>query len=446
MPDYDVAVIGGGPGGYVAAIRAAQLGKKVVLFERERVGGLCLNWGCIPSKALLRNAEVVNLVRDAKRWGIETGETTFSLKSAVERSRQVVEQIVGGVEGLLSSAGVTVVAGSASFKNANTVTCGGADYTVANVIVATGAHPRLLPSVAVDGAVVLTSREALALGTTPKRAAIIGGGPIGVEFAHLWASYGAEVTIVEMLDSLVPLEDVDSARLLRRSFEARGISVLTGTAVKAVELRDGAAALTLETKDGPSTLEADVVLIAIGFVPHTDDLNLVAAGVETDRGFIRIDDQMQTTATGVYAIGDVTGKLMLAHVAMQQGVIAAERLAGHPAETLDYIQMPRATFCQPEVGSIGYTEKAAKAAGMNVKAARFPLTALGKAVAVGDTEGFIKVVADTETGQIVGVHMIGHGVNDLLGEASMLSLLEATTGELGLAVHAHPSASLPTWR
>lgn len=441
MAEYDVAVIGGGPGGYVAAIRAAQLGLNVVLFENDRVGGLCLNWGCIPSKAVLKNADVVNYIRDGAEWGLQGADkVTFDFGAAIDRSRQVVDRIVGGVEGLLKENGVTVVQGYAAFKDANTLSVNGDDYRAKNVVVAAGVATRNLPGLEPDGKVILTSREALERREVPKKAVVIGAGPVGVEFAHTWASYGSQVTIVELLDNLVPLEDPDIGRQLKRSFEARGIECLVKTKVESVTVSGSTATVAISGPDGGRTLEADAVLVAIGFVPKTDGLKLASAGVKnTDRGFIAIDDQMRTNVPSVYAVGDVTGKLMLAHVAMQQGVIAAEAIAGKDTTPLDYIQMPRATFCQPQIGSVGYTEQQAKDAGFAVKTGRFPLTALGRAVASGHTEGFVKVVADTATGQVLGIHMIGYDVNDLLGEASMIALLEATTIEVGFAVHAHPT-------
>ncbi len=439
MARYDIAIIGGGPGGYVAAIRAAQLGKRVVVFERDRVGGLCLNWGCIPSKAILRNADVVNLVRDASRWGVSVTEPKFDFGSAIDRSRKVVDQLVGGVEGLLRDNGVEVVTGTASLAWPGGVQSGGKRYETGAVIIATGANARMLPGVAAGGKVVLTSREALARRDAPGRVVIIGGGPIGVEFAHIWASYGSKVTVVEMLDTLVPLEDPDIGRQLKRSFEARGITCLVKTRVDSVAVKGKSATVKLSGPEGASEVRADAVLVAIGFIPHTEGLNLEAAGVATERGFITIDDQMRTNIPGIYAIGDVTGKLMLAHVASHQGVLAAEHIAGKETPQVDYVQMPRATFCQPQIGSIGYTEQQARDAGFTVKTGRFPFTALGKAIATGETEGFVKVVADAPTGQVLGIHMIGHDVNDLLGEATMVALLEATTIELGFAVHAHPT-------
>ena len=439
MASYDVAIIGGGPGGYVAAIRAAQLGLSVGLFERERVGGLCLNWGCIPSKALLKNAEVVSFVRNASDWGIGIKDATFDMGSAIDRSRVVVDRLVSGVEGLLRDGGVTTHIGEASFKGPHTIVSNGQEHAAKNVIIATGATARQLPGAAVDGKTVITSREALELREMPARAVIIGAGPIGAEFAHFWASYGTNVTIVELLDTLVPLEDPDVGRALRRSFEARGMTCLVKAKVDGVEVKKGVAKVSVSGADGTQVFDADVVLVAIGFVPHTQGLNLEAAGVATQRGFITIDDNMQTNVPGIYAVGDVTGKLMLANVASHQGTLAAEHIAGRRVPSTDYIQVPRATFCQPQIGSIGYTESAARTAGYEVKTGRFPLTALGRAIASGDTEGFVKVVADVRTGQVLGIHMIGHDINELLGEATIISLLEATTIEVGFAVHVHPS-------
>lgn len=436
---FDVAIIGGGPGGYVAAIRAAQLGRRVVLFEKDRVGGLCLNWGCIPSKALLKNADIVNYVRDGERWGIAAKGLTFDLGAAIDRSRKVVDTVVGGVETLLRENGVETVSGTAALDGPGTVVCNGNRYEAGAIVIATGASTRMLRGVDVDGKVVITSREALEVRKPPKRVVVIGGGPVGVEVAHLWASYGSEVTIVELLETLVPLEDPTVGRLLQRSFEKRGMTCAVATKVDSVSVKSGLATVSVSGPSGAATYEAQCVLVAVGFVPHTEGLALEKAGVRTERGFIEVDDQMATNVPGVYAVGDVTGKLMLAHVAMAQGVAAAEAIAGMRPVVLDYVQMPRATFCQPQVGSIGYTEQGAKDAGYQVKTGRFPLTALGRATASGDTEGFVKVVADAPTGQVLGIHLIGHDVNDLLGEASLAALLEATTREVGFAVHAHPT-------
>ncbi|MCC7366437.1 MAG: dihydrolipoyl dehydrogenase [Dehalococcoidia bacterium] len=439
MATYDVGIIGGGPGGYVAAIRAAQLGLRVVLFEKDRVGGLCLNWGCIPSKALLKNADVVNLVRDAHRWGISARDVAYDLGAAIDRSRKVVDTLVGNVEVLVRQNGIEIVNEAAALDGPNAITAGGQRYEVANIIVATGAATRSFPNMQPDGRVVITSREALVLRQTPPRAVVIGAGPVGVEFAHLWATYGSHVTVIEMLDTLVPLEDPDIGRQLKRSFEARGMSCLTGTKVESVTVKGKAAKVAVSQGGEQKEIEADIVLVAVGFVPHTEGLNLDSAGVALERGYIAIDDHMRTNVPNVYAIGDITGKLLLAHVAMAQGTLVAEHIAGKQVPALDYVQIPRATFCQPQIGSIGYTEAQAKAAGFTTKVGRFPLSAIGKSIATGETEGFLKVVADDHTGQVLGIHMIGHDVVELLGEATMVSLLEATTIELGFAVHTHPT-------
>ncbi len=439
MNTFDVAIIGGGPGGYVAAIRAAQLGFSTVLFERERVGGLCLNWGCIPSKALLRNADVLALVREASQWGIEVGEVRPDYGAAVDRSRRVVDQIVGGVEGLLRDHGVVLVPAPARFVAPHTLEADGDRFEAREVIIATGGRPRTLPGVEIDGEVVVTSREALARRSVPERAVIVGAGPIGVEFAHLWSTYGTEVVLVELLPRVLPSEDPDVSRALQRSFERRGIRCLTNAKVSNVNRVGSRATVTVETSEGQEQVDADTVLVAVGFSANTEGLGLDAIGVRLERGFVAIDDAMRTNVPGVSAIGDVTGKLMLAHVASQQGVLVAERLAGLPVPALDYVQIPRATFCQPQVGSVGYTEPAAREAGYEVRTGRFPFSALGKAIAVGQTEGFVKVVADAATRQVLGIHIIGHDITDLLGEASLAVLLEVTTEELGFAVRVHPT-------
>jgi dihydrolipoamide dehydrogenase len=340
---------------------------------------------------------------------------------------------------LLKENGVTLVQETASFAEKGRIQAGDTEYEVKSAIIAAGVANRELPGAEIDGKVVITSREALEMRRPPKRAVVIGAGPVGVELGYIWASYGSDVTVVELLDTLLPQEDADIGRQLKRSFEGRGIKSMVKTEVESVQVKGKTASVKVSGPDGEQALEADTVLVAIGFVPKLEGLNVEPLGLELERGYIAIDDHMQTNAAGVYAIGDITGKLPLAHVAMQQGVIAAEHIAGRDVPVLDYVQMPRATFCQPQVGSIGYTEQGAKDAGYRVKTGRFPLTALGRAVAIGETEGFVKVVADEPTGQVLGIHMIGHDVNDLLGEATMIALLEATTIEVGFAVHAHPT-------
>jgi dihydrolipoamide dehydrogenase len=443
MADFDVVIIGGGPGGYVAALRAAQLGMRTALVERERVGGLCLNWGCIPSKALLWNAEIVNLVRQGETWGIAYDNLRLDPAKAVDRSRKVVERIVSGVEFLLGKRGVTVIQGTGRLAPGGRVTVGpsGEELRGNAIILATGARPRSLPGVDIDGEVVLTSREALALRETPERVVIVGGGPIGCEFAYYWRSYGAAVTVLEMLDHLLPLEDADVSAQIERAFKKQGIAFRTGARVTAVERGKRGATVRFSAGGKEEALQADKVLMGVGFQPNTEDLGLDAAGVETDRGWIKVDDELRTTAPGVYAIGDVTGRLMLAHVASAMGVYVVERVAGLQPPPLEYEKMPRATYCQPQVGSVGLTEAQARERGHEVTVGRFPFRANGKAVAVDHTDGLVKVVADARTKELLGVHLVGPDATELLAEATLGVALESTPRELGWLVHAHPTLS-----
>ncbi len=441
MSDFDVVIIGGGPGGYVAALRAAQLGMRTALVERDRVGGLCLNWGCIPSKALLWNAEIVNLVRQGDTWGIAYDNLRLDPAKAVDRSRKVVDRMVSGVEFLLQKRGVTLIQGSGKLTGAGIIAVDGQEVRGDTVIIATGARPRSLPGVEVDGEVVLTSREALELRETPQRVVIVGGGPIGCEFAYYWRAYGAEVTILEMLDHLLPLEDADVSAQVERAFKKQGIAFRTGARVAAVERGKGGATVRFSAGGKDEAVEADKVLMGVGFQPNTEDLGLDAVGVETDRGWVKVDDELRTTAPGVYAIGDVTGRLMLAHVASAMGVYVVERLAGLQPPPLEYEKMPRATYCQPQVGSVGLTEAQARERGHDVRVGRFPFRANGKAVATEHTDGMIKVVADAATGEILGVHLVGPDATELLAEATLGLTLESTPRELGWVVHAHPTLS-----
>ncbi len=441
MAEYDLAIIGGGPGGYVAAIRAAQLGMKVALVERERVGGTCLNWGCIPSKAMLWNAEVVNLVRDAATYGISFDNLRVDMGSAIDRSRQVVDQMVKGVEFLLGKNGVVTVAGDAEFASPTQIRVRGADETVdaRAVIIATGARPRALPGLDPDGKTVFGSREALALRERPERVVIIGGGPIGVEFATFWHAYGVEVTILEMLEHLLPLEDEEISVQLERAFKKQGIKFITGAKVEGASVRDGGASVRFSARGGEQQLEADHVLVSIGFTGNVETLGLDGIGVQVERGWVKTDGALMTTAAGVYAIGDVTGIMNLAHVASAQGVAVVERLAGRTPPALDYQHMPRATYCAPEVGSVGLSERQAREAGYDLKVGKFPVRANGRAKAINQTDGLIKIVADAATGETLGIHMVGPMVTELLAEASLGMTLEATPRELGWTVAAHPT-------
>ena len=444
MADYDVVVIGAGPGGYVAAIRAAQLGMSTAVIEDDNLGGVCLNWGCIPSKSLLRNAEVLELIKNAGEYGISVGEVSYDYGKAIDRSRQVVRRLTGGVGSLLRKNGVEHVSGRATLQSANTIAVDGSERAISadNIIIATGARARHIPGIAVDGETVLTSREAIVLREVPERVVIVGGGAIGVEFADIYHSYGAEVMIVEMLPRLVPLEDQEISQQLERVFRRRGIEYKTGALVKDVVVSDGAATVTIADADGSeSEVECDKVLVAIGVQGNSDGIGLEAAGVNSERGFIPVDDEMRTNVPGIYAIGDVTGKLPLAHVASAQGVTAAEAIAGMDPMPLDYTLMPRATYCRPQIASFGLTEQQAADAGYSFKVGRFPMAASGKALAMGESNGMVKLVVDNEVGELLGAHMIGPEATELLGEVGLSRLLEGTTTELGWLVHPHPTIS-----
>ena len=444
MADYDVVVIGAGPGGYVAAIRAAQLGLSTAVIEDDNLGGVCLNWGCIPSKSLLRNAEVLELVKNADEYGISIGDVSYDYGKAIDRSRQVVRRLTGGVGSLLRKNGVEHISGYGTLRSASTIAIDGAERAISadNIIIATGARARQIPGIPVDGETVLTSREAIVLREVPQRVVIVGGGAIGVEFADIYHSYGAEVTIIEMLPRLVPLEDEEISQNLERVFRRRGIQYKTGAMVGGVAVTDGTATVTVTDADGTeSEIECDKVLIAIGVQGNSEGVGLENAGITTERGFIPVDSEMRTNVQGVYAIGDVTGKLPLAHVASAQGVTAAEAIAGMNPMPLDYTLMPRATYCRPQIASFGLTEQQAADAGYPYKVGRFPMAASGKALAMGEANGMVKLVVDTEVGELLGAHMIGPEATELLGEVGLSRLLEGTTTELGWLVHPHPTIS-----
>ena len=438
-----MVVLGSGPGGYVAAIRAGQLGLKTAVVESAEVGGVCLNWGCIPSKALLRNAEVLSLFRHADEFGISVENLSYDFGVAVDRSRKVVKRLTSGVSFLLKKNGVEYVEGRALLEDRSTVRVEGSGRTLAteNVIIATGASFRHLPTLPVDGQVVITSREALELREVPQRAVIVGAGATGAEFAYLWRAYGAEVTLVELLPRLVPLEDEDISSELARSFRRQGIVSMTGSTVDSVEVNANSATVTVSGNSGSSEIECDKVLVAVGMQGNIEDIGLEDTGVATDRGSISIDDRMETNVPGVYAIGDVTGKSLLAHVAQAQGVTAIEQIAGLDPPKLDYELMPRATYCRPQVASFGLTEAQARERGHSVKTGVFPLSASGKALAMAEPEGLAKLVVDAEVGDLLGAHLIGAEVTELLGELGLARLLESTNKEMGWLVHPHPTIS-----
>ena len=443
MADYDLVVLGSGPGGYVAAIRAGQLGMRTAIIERDAIGGVCLNWGCIPSKALIRNAEVLNLVRHASDFGISFDNMQYDYGKAIDRSRQVVRRLTNGVAFLLKKNNVEQIMGTGVLKDQNTVEVvdSGHALSTSNVLIATGARQRALPNIPIDGQTVITSREAIVEREIPPRVVIIGGGATGVEFAYVYRSYGAEVTVIELLPSLIPLEDEDISKQLERSFKKQGIKAMAGAKVEGVSVENNIAKVSVSNGAGTSVLECDKVLVAVGVQGNIENIGLEPVGVESERGFITINHHMETSVPGIYAIGDVTGKLLLAHVASAQGVTSVETMAGLAPPQLDYSLMPRAIYCNPQVASFGLTEEQAKEQGYSIKIGKFPFSASGKALALGETDGLIKLVVDTEIGEIIGAHMIGAEVTELLGEVSLTKLLEGTTTELGWLVHPHPTIS-----
>ncbi|MDR2703201.1 MAG: dihydrolipoyl dehydrogenase [Cellulomonadaceae bacterium] len=446
---FDVVVLGAGPGGYVAAIRAAQLGKKVAIIEEKYWGGVCLNVGCIPSKALLRNAELANIFNhDKELFGIE-GEAKFDFGKNWDRSRQVAEGRMKGVHYLMKKNKIREFDGRGTFTGPKTISVAESNgnqttVTADNVIIATGSRVRLLPGVTLSDRVV-TYETQIMTRDLPRSIAIIGAGAIGMEFAYVLNAYGVDVTIIEFMDRALPNEDSEVSVEIAKAYKNLGIKLLTSTAVQSVTDRGNDVLVTYQdVKSGAnSELVVDKVLSAVGFAPNVEDFGLENTGVAlTDRGAIAIDDHMRTNVPGVYAIGDVTAKLMLAHVAEAQGVVAAETLAGAETMTLgDYMMMPRATFCQPQVASFGLTEEQAKAKGHNVKVSKFPFMANGKAHGLGDPVGFVKIIANAEHNELLGAHMIGPDVSELLPELTLAQKWDLTADEVARNVHTHPTLS-----
>lgn len=444
MDELDLVVVGAGPGGYVAAIRAAQLGLRTAVVEQERAGGVCGNWGCIPSKAILADAELYRAVRDGADHGIVTDGLRPDFPRVMARSREVAAQQARGVESLFRKHRIRLVQGRGTLVEGGVqVVRDGAppeQLRAAHVLLATGSRERTLPGLEVDGTVVQTSREALADTRLPASLVVVGGGAVGVEFAYAYASFGAKVTVVEMAGTLLPGMDVDLGRELQRAFRQQGIDVLVGHRFEQLERATEAARITVAGPAEPRTVEAERVLVAVGRSPLSDDLGLEALGVRTQHGFVVVDPTMRTSVPSVFAIGDLVGPLLLAHTASEQGVIAAETIAGRREATasFDVSRVPMCVYCQPEVAAVGLTEAQAREGG-EVKVGKVPFRALGKAMATGHGEGFVKLVAGARHGEVLGVHMIGHGVTDLIAEAGLARSLEATTHELRDTVHAHPT-------
>ena len=441
--EYDLVVVGAGPGGYVAAIRAAQLGLKTAIVEREELGGVCLNWGCIPSKALLKNAEVLSLLHRAEEFGFYFENLRTDFGKAVERSRNVVQRNIRGVAYLLRKNKVEHIKGEARLKDSTTIEVApeGRTLKAKNVILASGTRPRSIPSLPVDGELVMTSRHALELSRLPSSVVIVGAGATGMEFAYLYNTYGVQVTVMELLPRIVPNEDEEISQELEKALSKDGVRFLTGSSVTGMTPAEGGCQLTVQTPGGGEEVQCEKVLVAIGVLGNTEDLGLEGIGVAVDLGFIQTEDNMSTNVPGIYAIGDVTGKMLLAHVATAQGVMAAETMAGMESQPLDYSTIPRATYCAPQIASFGLTEQQARDQGYGIKVGKFPFQASGKAAAIGDTTGIVKLVVEEKYGEILGAHLIGPDVTELLAELSMAKLLEGTTNELGWMVHSHPTLS-----
>ena len=462
MQEFDVLVIGGGPGGYVAAIRAAQRGLSVGVVEKERTGGVCLNWGCIPTKAMLRSAEVYETVLHAADFGVQVDNVSLDYDAVTRRKDSVVKGLTDGVASLLKANGVTVIYGHARFTGPTTLDvyavgesalgAGGPKYaadptgdqpveqvSARDVIIATGSVPVQLPLPGADLPGVITSDGAFGLTEVPKRIAVIGGSAVGAEWASLFNTLGAEVSIIEMQKTLVPAEDAEIGKALGRSFGKAGIKVLTESTVSRIEQASSGLKVTVDGAKA-AEIEADVVLVGVGRKPNTAALDLDKAGVATDgRGFVQVDDRLRTSVEHVYAIGDVTGEVLLAHVASHQGVTAAEVIAGSDHARIDYNVVPAATFTHPEIASVGQTEAQAVEAGHEVVAAKFPFAAIGRTKTTGDSEGFLKIVAGKQYGEVLGVHIIGPSASDLITEGALAITLEATLDELAETIHAHPT-------
>ncbi|RAJ02292.1 dihydrolipoamide dehydrogenase [Chitinophaga skermanii] len=449
---YDVIVIGSGPGGYVAAIRASQLGLKTAIVERESLGGICLNWGCIPTKALLKSAQVLEYIQHSKDYGVTVGDAKADFDAIVKRSRGVADKMSKGVQFLMKKNKIDVILGFGKLKSKTQVEVTDKDgkattYDAKHIILATGARARELPNLKIDGTSVIGYREALVMPKQPKSMIVVGSGAIGVEFAYFYNTLGTKVTIVEFMPRIVPVEDEDISKELEKIYKKKGIEIMTNASVEAVEKTATGVKAKVKTATGEVTLEADVVLSAVGIAANIENIGLETVGVKTDKGRVTVDKFYQTNVTGVYAIGDMVPGQALAHVASKEAIVCVENIAynekkyAHKPEPIDYMNIPGCTYCAPEVASVGYTEKAAKEAGYEVKVGKFPFSASGKASAAGAPEGFVKVIFDAKYGEWLGTHMIGANVTEMIAETVVARKLETTYHEVLNAIHPHPTMS-----
>ena len=445
MDGYDIIVLGSGPGGYVTAIRASQLGLKTAIVEKESLGGVCLNWGCIPTKALLKSAQVFNYLQHAEDYGLKAASVDKDFDAVVKRSRGVAEGMSKGVQFLMKKNKIDVIEGFGKIAPGKKVTVTSGDksstYQSKHIIIATGARSRELPSLPQDGKKIIGYREAMTLKKQPKKLIVVGSGAIGIEFAHFYNVMGTEVTIVEYMDRIVPVEDAEVSKQLERSFKKSGITIMTNAEVTAVDTKGKGVVATVKTKKGEEQLQGDIVLSAVGIKTNIENIGLEDVGIAVDRDKILVDDFYQTNMPGYYAIGDVTKGPALAHVASAEGILCVEKIAGQQVTPLDYGNIPGCTYCQPEVASVGLTEAQALEQGYDIKVGKFPFSASGKAQAGGHADGFVKVIFDAKYGEWLGCHMIGAGVTDMIAEAVLGRKLETTGHEVLKAVHPHPTMS-----
>ena len=443
---YDVIVLGSGPGGYPAAIRASQLGKKVAIVERESLGGICLNWGCIPTKALLKSAQVFEYAKHAADYGVEVNDPKQNFGNIIKRSRGVADKMSKGIQFLMKKNKIDVVMGVGKLIAAGKLEVTGADgkkqvIEAKNIIIATGGRARQLPSLPIDGKKIIGYREAMVLPQQPKSMLVVGSGAIGSEFAYFYNSIGTKITIVEFLPRIVPVEDEEISKELEKQFKKQGMEILTNSEVLSVDTNGGGINAKVKTANGEINLQADIVLSAVGVVANIEGVGLEELGIKMDKGKIIVDANQQTNVPGIYAIGDCTPYQALAHKASKEGINAAEHLAGHKPEPIDYNNVPGCTYCSPEIASVGLTEKAAKDAGYEIKVGKFPFMASGKASSAGATEGFVKVIYDAKYGEFLGCHMIGSNVTEMIAEAVVARKLETTAHEILNAIHPHPTMS-----
>ena len=445
MASYDIVVLGGGPGGYVSAIRSAQLGNKTAIIDYDRLGGVCLNWGCIPTKALLRSAEILNYVKNSDQFGIKIPKFSIDFVRTIKRSRDVSHRLSKGIEFLMKKNKIKHIAGRGTFKSASEISVVNGNkkqkIEAKKIIIATGGRPKEFPGIQFDDNKIITSKEAMSLKTVPKKLIIIGAGAIGVEFAYFYNEYGSEVHLIEMMSNILPIEDEDVSKELEKNFEESGVKIYKNSKVSKIQKLQKKVKVSIEKGSSSNAIEADMVLVAIGVTGNIEGIGLEEIGVETDKGSIVINKYNQTSIENIYAIGDVSGPPWLAHVASSQGHIAAEHASGHVTDPIDYKNIPSCTYCQPQVASLGLNEFSAKELGHNIKVGRFDFKASGKALASGDPTGFVKIIFDEEYGELLGCHIIGHEATELIAELGIAKALETTWREIAMSMHAHPTLS-----